>query len=673
MNTQTLSDLFKSISNNTIINPQIHYHKIQIKLTINTQRKSKKFYADSKVLEKDEVIKTYFEKWNKNAPPSSPPKWPLNINVWKAALAFNQSSDKTDFVQQLEHGVTLSSKNNIHCDQGQESYKLSIKDWRFVCQQVDEYTDSKKNCVWGAFKKEDIKNNPRFANSNIMPHFVDHKLKENGKIKQRLVTDASHSAEAGLSFNDNINDEDKEVEYHRIRDIVQMIVTHNLIWLVSADAMNAFNRVPINNKYIHYFGILIGQFLFYWTCLTFGGASSCNIYTWFASYIISILVYHHKTLFVKNGVIIIRQYLDDFITESSSYTTAWLQYFVILIWFQVLGIPTQPTKMTEPHRILKHIGYILDTLRKILQIPKIRLLKTRILGLELIDHIDNKDKLIVRKIMSFVGTARCLSPVYYYIVPFVRGLEELYHYKEPTDRVHGNIEVKKDIELIINALSDPRRNSISFKWFLYDKSCGDIIVETDASGTIGLGGYEMKNGGISFKVRFTEIVGWDNNNKPDILYLEMLAIWVAQKLQSTQWTKKAISFNCDNKAVVAMLIKKKACFERKDCQDLIRDICLESMNMDYYHWYQWKAGIDNIYADGLSRFKWDIINKPEFDLINKDKEALYWAQRGLNRYKKARKRMVRNLGDDKICCCKDKQVCEDQPLYPKWISSSHSS
>jgi len=88
----------------------------------------------------------------------------------------------------------------------------------------------------------------------------------------------------------------------------------------------------------------------------------------------------------------------------------------------------------------------------------------------------------------------------------------------------------------------------------------------------------------------------------------------------------------------------------------------------YWYWMNWIATIDNENADALSRFKWDIINAIPYELVNKDREALNLAREGIQIYNESRKRMVRNKEQKKICQCKNKERCKEQPLYKKWQS-----
>ncbi len=114
---------------------------------------------------------------------------------------------------------------------------------------------------------------------------------------------------------------------------------------------------------------------------------------------------------------------------------------------------------------------------------------------------------------------------------------------------------------------------------------GEIVTETDASGKIGIGWLEKKDKGIFFQVLYKNLKGWnfehEKEKEPDIVWKELLAVWIMHRIQGRNWTGKAILLRVDNKAVEHIMIKKKACFERRDLQVLVRDICKESIKSDY--------------------------------------------------------------------------------------------
>ncbi len=563
----------------------------------------------------------------------------------------NNSKDKKEFLKQL-NGVHLVKKNNLHklqCNQGEEEYKLTRKQWKFTGKKIEEYTEEKQ-CMWGPFTDEEIKQKKELKGHIIMPHFIKETERKDGTIKMRLVTDASKTSKEGKSFNDNLTEEETNVKYIHIKQIVEMIVKLKLKWLIMADAVDAFNRVPIADEYIKYFGIKMGKFKFFWTCLVFGGASSCRIYAWFAAYVRWIIIHHNRNFFTIGKEVVLKNYLDDFMAGHTNLIGAWMQYYLILSWFDYLGIPTQERKMEKPSRIMKYIGYILNLIKGQLEMPIDKIEKICIIGKEIIGYYDRKEQIIVRKLQSFNGIVRFAAPIYYYLIPFLRNIEFKIGSKDKDERVNINLEIKKDIETIIRTVTEAKRNKISFKWLLYPKDKGEIVTETDASGKTGIGGLEKKEGGVYFQVNYEDIKGWkfDKEKEPDIVWKELLAVWIMHKLQGKEWTGKAILLRVDNKAVEHIMIKKKACFERKDLQIMVRDICEITMKEDYWQWYNYIPTKENKYADGLSRKKPEVLQELNWNLKNKSREAKYWAEKAVIEYKENRKRMKRKKGEKKV-------------------------
>ncbi len=629
---------------------------------------TKRYLSTDKSIINEKKIKKIYKKWENKKATKNPTKYGFNIPRWDTLLKDNKSKDKKEFLKQLS-GVELAKENNLQCDQGEEEYKQTRKHWKFTAKKIEEYTEE-KHCMWGPFTDEEIKQRKELKGHIIMPHFIRETEREDGTTKLRLVTDASKTKKGGKSFNDNLTEKETNVKYVNIKEIVEMIEKLKLQWLIMADAVDAFNRIPIKDEYIKYFGIKMGKFKFFWTCLVFGGASSCRIYAWFAAYVRWIIVHHNKEYFTIGKEVVLRNYLDDFMAGHTNLAGAWMQYYLILGWFDYLGIPTQERKMEKPARIMKYIGYILNLIKRQLEMPIDKLEKICTIGREIIRAYEGKRQIEVRKLQSFNGIVRFATPIYYYLVPLLRNLEFKIGSKDKDEKVNINLEEVKDIQTIIRTVTDAKRNKISFKWLLYPKNKGEIVTETDASGKIGIGGLEKKEGGIYFHVNYEDMKGWkfehEKEKEPDIVWKELLAVWIMHKIQGKNWTGKAILLKVDNKAVEHIMIKKKACFERKDLQIMVRDICEVTMKEDYWQWYTYIPTKENKYADGLSRKKPGIIKELKWNLINKSKEAKYWAEKAIGDYKEARKRMKRKKGEEKKCYCIKKNKkgrCNDQDIY----------
>ena len=81
-------------------------------------------------------------------------------------------------------------------------------------------------------------------------------------------------------------------------------------------------------------------------------------------------------------------------------------------------------------------------------------------------------------------------------------------------------------------------------------------METDASTGYGMGGIERKDNGATYAVPYEKIQGWPQCNEPDIVYLELAAVYIMLKLRAKTYNQKAILIRCDNSGVCAILTKK---------------------------------------------------------------------------------------------------------------------
>ncbi len=222
------------------------------------------FFSESTEVRKSEKMQDFFNHWSKEKPQDIPPQFRLPKEVWRFCLRKNKNPDKQEFLDQVtEAGVVLTQAENIKVDQGEKEYKQSVKHWEFLAETVEGYRASGKQCLWGPHTEESIKSSEILKDANIMPHFTVEREREDGTIKLREVTDASRTTEDGASFNDWISDAEASLKYIAIVTLVAMIVQCNIQWMIMADAVSAFKRIPIAVRFIKYFGVKIGKFLFF--------------------------------------------------------------------------------------------------------------------------------------------------------------------------------------------------------------------------------------------------------------------------------------------------------------------------------------------------------------------------------------------------------------------------
>ena len=112
---------------------------------------------------------------------------------------------------------------------------------------------------------------------------------------------------------------------------------------------------------------------------------------------------------------------------------------------------------------------------------------------------------------------------------------------------------------------------------------------------------EIADDGNYYGIAYAQLQNWPTANPPDIVHLELMAVYVMTSIQPRKYANKAILLRVYNEAVCAITRKKSACLERKDLQQLIRLICEIAIKYKFYYWIKWISTKDNVRADGLSR------------------------------------------------------------------------
>ena len=178
----------------------------------------------------------------------------------------------------------------------------------------------------------------------------------------------------GISVNSTLFDKYKTVNYVKFKEIVAIayaVGKNGFLW--TADAADAYLRVPIKRKDWRFTGIRWNKYYFILTCLPFGLSSSCLLYTLFADAIEWIVVYHNKNLF--DGIImgkyiqLIRHYLDDFVGGNNNFNIACKQFDSLVYWFNKLNVPTRDNKCSPPAQQQVILGTLFDTVTQLVKLP----------------------------------------------------------------------------------------------------------------------------------------------------------------------------------------------------------------------------------------------------------------------------------------------------------------
>ncbi|MCP4478643.1 MAG: hypothetical protein GY818_11175 [Planctomycetaceae bacterium] len=417
----------------------------------------------------------------------------------------------------------------------------------------------------------------------------------------RVIHHLSHP-KGGVSVNSSIDDEFKLVSYVKFRMVVFMIWLLGpgaLLWTI--DAKDAYLRVPIKQKCYKFMGCKWCGLYYVFTCLSFGLASACRIYTEFADWVLWIVINNtNRDWWFIDGNPVVYHYIDDFFggRPKSEGWLAWKQFNAVFGWFIKLGIPTQKRKCKTPRTSLVILGFLYDTVKQMVFIPDV---KMRVILGEL-DAVLARSSVTQLTLLSLIGKLRWASVCLYAGPAFVRRMERSAY---SVHRLHHFVKVSKFREdLVWWRVQILRGNQgIQFVDILRELDKGDVHVLTDASTGIGMGGWNRS--GQWFRFRWTDHsnrVLFRNPKFPDIYWKEMCAIATSCLIWGHQWKGKSITFWCDNEACVLSMAKRKCRFEREDVMCLIRIIAECANSQGFHPYFIHIRGKDNKTADALSRF-----------------------------------------------------------------------
>jgi hypothetical protein len=433
--------------------------------------------------------------------------------------------------------------------------------------------------------------------------------KKNGKIRPIHHLSAPRG---DVSINSQLSPEVSTVCYSRLLHLIRVVSSQGRnAYLWSVDAKDAYLRVPVLTSQAPLLGFRWQNRYFYFQCLPFGLSASCRIYTHFADAIMFSLVSHFPSLFTASGLRsslwLLDHYLDDFTGVHASFTVATAQFQCALRWFEHLNVPTQPEKTASPTQQLVVLGWLFDTTSQTLSIPDDK----RIQLVGLLDSFLSNTKVTQREIQSLVGRLRWVSYCIFGLQAFVRRLEQAsLSVSRSTHHVRLRRGVCRDLALcrtlVIHAVGIP------FSFLLKSPSSGDFNVWTDASTTVGLGGFACT--GHWFQCRWQTL---ESVLPPtDILWQELCAVVVSCLLWGPSFSGQAVTVHCDNAAVVSIVSRKCAPLHREDLLQLVRLLCHLAFRFRFYFWIEFVEGSLNTCADALSRFLAHPLRHSPFQMRN---------------------------------------------------------
>ena len=408
--------------------------------------------------------------------------------------------------------------------------------------------------------------------------------------KKRLILDLSapHDNEEVPSLNGLINKEEYSLSYVKIDAAIRIIKSLGPgAWLCKTDMVDAFKQIPIHPSLWPFYGAKWHDKYHFYTRLAFGSRSSPKIFDWLSSAIAWILQNKFNLTHTLH-------LLDDFLVINHPADDADRSMAVITMVFRRLGLPIAPHKTVGPVHALEYLGITLDTVKMEARLPEDKLVRLR----QMVSDFSQRSSSTQRELLRLLGHLNFAAWV---IVPgrtfMFRLFQAAYKVKKLFHKIFLDDACKKDLAMWSYFLQT--WNGISL--FLDDSetNAADMNLYTDASGTIGFGGFFQGQWFYSaWPENMTDTLEKDALS---IALQELYPIVIAAILWSKFWSRKRILFHCDNKATVFVLNKGRSFCP--DIMKLMRRLVLVAGHFSFTYRAVHIAGKKNFIADSLSRLQ----------------------------------------------------------------------
>ena len=447
------------------------------------------------------------------------------------------------------------------------------------------------------------------------------------------------SAPKDNSINSFIPLINKKTTYPLFFDVCDLALrVGNNGWFWTADALDAYWKIPINKKFKHLFAIKWRNKILIFNCLTFGLASAPAIYNKFIKLFLAICNHNHFNLFnCKQGNLIL-QYLDDFFGGHLNKNIAQFQKDFLLKKFDLLNLPTSPKKCKGPSQTITILGWFISSI-PILTITLAGKKREKYLAAVILALKNKKSNLFL--LQKLIGYLRYTT----YILPigkmFIHPLDIV------AARLNRDIENKKVKKYKQSFLSKEsifcllvwkrffihlKNYHVPIKHLRHPNLKPVIYIWSDASAKLdnGIGGFDILGNWYKFswnslKIKknhkFYKFIKKTLSSSAAIQYMELLSIVTHIAQFSNYFRSKHLIIKNDNPVAVKICntgtIKKDAKIYYP-LYNLLNILVILSIKYKFTFQVLKIDGDDNKIADALSRFFDNPFNYPQPDL-NKSK------------------------------------------------------
>lgn len=447
-----------------------------------------------------------------------------------------------------------------------------------VCAMISEETQ--KGYLLGPFET------PPFSPYRVSPvGIAEHKYSR----KKRLIVDLSspHENACNPSINDLISKEECKLTYVKLDDAIQIILKLGQgSWLCKVDVKDAFKQIPIHPSLWHLHGIKWNSLYYFYTRLVFGSRSSPKIFDALSQALVWIA---HKVY----GIEYILHLLDDFLTIAPPNAEPMRNMALLTHIFNKLNIPLSTHKSLGPAQELEYLGIILDTNKMEARLPANKLERIA----EKLALFAGKRSCTKRELLSLLGHLVFASRV---VIPGRTFLSRLFRAAKGVRELHHRVTLTSDCKADIRMWTYLIKfwNGVSMFLETTETSSDDLDLYTDASGTLGFGGYWQGRWFCgSWSATSLDLVDEDLS----IAYQELYPIAVAVQLWGKSWSRRRIIFHCDNMATVHILNKGRS--PCKSIMKLMRKLVITAIINNFSYRAVFLPGRTNSIADALSRFQ----------------------------------------------------------------------
>ena len=408
--------------------------------------------------------------------------------------------------------------------------------------------------------------------------------KKHKSNKWRLILDLS--SPQGFSVNDGISKESSSISYTTTDYVVEAILKSGKGTLMAKlDIKQAYRNIPVYPTDRPLLGMSWDGKVYVDKTLPFGLRSAPVIFSAVADAL--------GWIMSKNGVTILFNYLDDFLTLGKPGSNeCQLNLTSMLATCNSTGLPVEVDKCQGPVSCILFLGMELDSVALEIRLPGDKLANLK----SLLHSWRGRKACRKRELLSLIGSLSHACKAVRSGRAFLRRLIDLSTTASHLDHfIRLNQEARSDIEWWHTFASS--WNGVAMMKVV-SRVAPKAWITSDASGSWGCGAF---SGQSWFQLKWVEQVQGHS-----ITVKELIPIVVATAVWGPTWRGSSVQVLCDNAAVVAILNQNSS--RDKEVMHLIRCLAFITAKFQFLLSASHIPGVENTAADALSRNNLDVFH-----------------------------------------------------------------